>query len=336
MPDHQRKLPAIQWYPGDWRKDPGVQALDMHHRGVWRELLDIMHEAEDRGRLTLAGRPMPDEVVVRLLGGGMTVESWRSARATLLAYGVASEDVDGVIYSRRMVRTEEKRRASDAVREARREAGRKGGLKSAEKRMAGQANAQANAKQSPSKPTKQKPSKSPSKRPSKIEAVENSVSDDNDITYGTRPPSNAEANRQAKFNPSSSSSSVSASASTSPSLRSGAADRPGWESDEVGAWSGADVLGAYIAYGRSRGWPNPPGSARPKLGAAGKRLAESNAPRTIVQAMVGMGSLYPHSDGEPWDLMDLERKLTKAQAAAGTDSRVREAAFDAAFLGRAG
>ena len=29
------KLPAIQFYPGDWHKDQGVQALDLTQRGAW-------------------------------------------------------------------------------------------------------------------------------------------------------------------------------------------------------------------------------------------------------------------------------------------------------------
>ena len=28
------KLPAIQFYPGDWHKDQGVQALDLLQRGA--------------------------------------------------------------------------------------------------------------------------------------------------------------------------------------------------------------------------------------------------------------------------------------------------------------
>jgi hypothetical protein len=40
------KLPALQWYPADWRKDPGVQALSLHDRMVWFEMLMLMHESE--------------------------------------------------------------------------------------------------------------------------------------------------------------------------------------------------------------------------------------------------------------------------------------------------
>ncbi|GAA3973832.1 hypothetical protein [Hymenobacter antarcticus] len=40
------KLPAIQFYPGDWHKDQGVQALDLAQRGAWFELLLMMHDSD--------------------------------------------------------------------------------------------------------------------------------------------------------------------------------------------------------------------------------------------------------------------------------------------------
>jgi hypothetical protein len=118
----QTKLPAMQWYPGDWRKDAGVQSLDYHDRGVWWELLQSMHESAERGRLVFpTGAPMPDAAIARLLG--MEEAEWKQIRSKLVSYGVAAEDDAGVLYNRRMVRDE-------ATRQAKAEAGRKGGLKS--------------------------------------------------------------------------------------------------------------------------------------------------------------------------------------------------------------
>ena len=50
-----KKLPAMQFYPGDWRKDIGVQSLSFHDRGVWFEMLMLMHGSERRGVLVLNG-----------------------------------------------------------------------------------------------------------------------------------------------------------------------------------------------------------------------------------------------------------------------------------------
>ena len=51
------KLPAIQFYPGDWHKDQGVQALDLLQRGAWFELLLMMHDSDERGVLLVNGAP---------------------------------------------------------------------------------------------------------------------------------------------------------------------------------------------------------------------------------------------------------------------------------------
>jgi hypothetical protein len=119
MPTH---LPAFQFYPGDWRKDPAIQMLDYFDRGVWFELLCFMHEAEERGKLKVNGRWLDDEKIARMLGIGS--REWKQTRSNLEAAGVPG--VDGKtkgIFSKRMVRDEAKRLAKV-------EAGRLGGKKS--------------------------------------------------------------------------------------------------------------------------------------------------------------------------------------------------------------
>ncbi len=49
------KLPAFQFYPGDWLKDPAVRSLPLEARGLWIDLLCIMHESDRRGYLELNG-----------------------------------------------------------------------------------------------------------------------------------------------------------------------------------------------------------------------------------------------------------------------------------------
>ena len=113
------KLPAYQFYPGDWRKDPGVQALNYHDRGVWHEMICLMHESEQRGLLMLNGRAMPDEVIARMLG--LDNQILTTTLTTLLTYGVASRDEStGAVMSRRMVRDEK-------LRQIRKECGKQGG-----------------------------------------------------------------------------------------------------------------------------------------------------------------------------------------------------------------
>jgi hypothetical protein len=112
------KLPAFQFYPADWRKDPGVQSLPYFERGIWFEILCLMHESEQRGKLILNGRPMPDEALSRLLG--LDKQILTKTLTTLLEYGVASRDGQGVLMNRRMVNDEN-------LRKIRQESGKKGG-----------------------------------------------------------------------------------------------------------------------------------------------------------------------------------------------------------------
>ncbi len=108
MKDEKGRIPSYQWYPADWRSDPGVQALSFHERGVWREMIDFMHESPQRGRLMLNGKAMPVDALARALG--LMKQDLELVLAKLLEYGVASQDKKG-IYCRRMVRDEQARLA---------------------------------------------------------------------------------------------------------------------------------------------------------------------------------------------------------------------------------
>lgn len=113
------KMPAMQFYPADWRKDLAVQALGYFERGVWFEMLCLMHESSERGVLLLNGIPMPDEVIARLLG--LDNQTFNQALTKLLTYGVAKRrDADNAIFSKRMV-------ADEKICQIRREAGKRGG-----------------------------------------------------------------------------------------------------------------------------------------------------------------------------------------------------------------
>ena len=113
------KLPALQFYPGDWKKDPGVRALSYHDRGVWFEILLLMHESEQRGKLLLNGQRMPYEALAVALG--LDNQNLTNTITTLLQYGVASLcEKTGALMSRRMVRDE-------MLRQVRTEAGKLGG-----------------------------------------------------------------------------------------------------------------------------------------------------------------------------------------------------------------
>ena len=121
------KLPAFMFYPGDWRKDTGVQSLSYEERGVWFELICFMWESEQRGKLVLNGKKMDENDISRLIG--LDVSQTSKILATLLAKGVAKiEQNTGIIYCKRIIDEEH-------IRKVRAEAGYLGGSKTQAKRQ---------------------------------------------------------------------------------------------------------------------------------------------------------------------------------------------------------
>lgn len=113
------KRPAFQFYPGDWRRDAGLRACSLHARGLWIEMLCLMHDAEPYGHLVVGdGQAVDAPTLARMIG-----ESAATARrllGELEAAGVFSRTPAGVIYSRRMVKDEH-------IRTVRAAAGKLGG-----------------------------------------------------------------------------------------------------------------------------------------------------------------------------------------------------------------
>jgi DNA-binding transcriptional regulator GbsR (MarR family) len=99
------KLPAIQFYPGDWRKDLGVQSLSYQDRGIWFEMLLLMHESEVRGKLLLGGKPMSEDTLAGILH--LPKSTLSQTVETLIERGVTErEKRTGALINRRMLRDE--------------------------------------------------------------------------------------------------------------------------------------------------------------------------------------------------------------------------------------
>lgn len=103
-----KKLPSMQFYPGDWMKDPAVRACSLPARGLWIDMLCLMHESCERGYLQHQnGKAVNNEQLARMVGCSVNAAS-RLVRE-LEDAGVFSRTETGVIYSRRQVRDEETR-----------------------------------------------------------------------------------------------------------------------------------------------------------------------------------------------------------------------------------
>lgn len=100
--------PWLKWYPGDWRADPLLRSCEPISRYVWMEMIGLMHEAEPYGHLVLAGRAMDYKTLSRVIG----VDAGEVKRAVkeLEDRGVFTRTNGGVIFSRRMVRDESRRK----------------------------------------------------------------------------------------------------------------------------------------------------------------------------------------------------------------------------------
>ena len=95
--------PWMKFYPTDWRADPSLRMCSLAARGLWMEMLCIMHEASPYGTLRVNGRPVTDRQLSSLAGGDV-----EGLLAELEDAGVFSREEDGTIFSRRMQRDAEK------------------------------------------------------------------------------------------------------------------------------------------------------------------------------------------------------------------------------------
>ena len=100
------KQPWLKFFPTDWRADPALRMCSLAARGLWIEMLCLMHEARPHGSLLVNGKPVTAAQLANLVGGGVAeVEGFL---AELEEAGVFSRDADGALYSRRMRRDEER------------------------------------------------------------------------------------------------------------------------------------------------------------------------------------------------------------------------------------
>lgn len=106
--------PWLKFYPSDWRSDPALRMCSIGARGLWMEMLCVMHE--NGGELSVNGKGLSLKQLATLAGCpdvDALIEELEDA-------GVFSRRDDGTIYSRRMIRDAEKAEQDKAN-------GRKGG-----------------------------------------------------------------------------------------------------------------------------------------------------------------------------------------------------------------
>lgn len=99
------RKPWMKFYPSDWRADPALRMCSIGARGLWMEMICVMHEAEPYGSLLVNGMPVSEHQLAGL--AGINARDARGFLNELRSSGVFSAN-DGTIISRRMQRDHDK------------------------------------------------------------------------------------------------------------------------------------------------------------------------------------------------------------------------------------
>lgn len=100
-----RGLRWSKFWWSDWSGDKALRMCSLAARGLWMELLAIMHEAEPYGHLLVNGKRISPRQIGQIVGAA--TDQVTACLKELEEAGVFSRTEDGVPFSRRMVRDNE-------------------------------------------------------------------------------------------------------------------------------------------------------------------------------------------------------------------------------------
>lgn len=112
----QMKRPSFQWYPNDWLSASEVRACSLAARGLWIDMLCLMHQGTPYGHLTIGGKVYLNGSLEGTLARivGTSAEEVKTLLEELEGLQVFSRTEEGVIYCRRMVADEQLRQVRAA------------------------------------------------------------------------------------------------------------------------------------------------------------------------------------------------------------------------------
>lgn len=100
------KQPWMKFFPVNWRADPALRLCSLAARGLWAEMICIMHESDPYGHLLVADLALTSKQLAAIVGADLKTTS--RCLEELESMGVFSRTDEGVIYSRRMTRDHQK------------------------------------------------------------------------------------------------------------------------------------------------------------------------------------------------------------------------------------
>lgn len=106
----------MKFYPRDWRGDQALRAVSLAARGLWFEMLCLMHEASPYGHLVVGAQPIEVDVLARVVGSN--AGEVQALLVELSAAGVFRRTRAGVIFSKRMVDDHKRSVAGRKAKEA--------------------------------------------------------------------------------------------------------------------------------------------------------------------------------------------------------------------------
>lgn len=129
--------PSFQFYPGDWLKDTALRICSPAARGVWADLLCLLHECPQRGVFRTKNGLIMSAVSVKKISKSIAGCKPKLVQELIDNGAVYVARKDGALYCKRLVRDELHRRHKA-------QSGQKGGSKTQANRKQSSENSQAN------------------------------------------------------------------------------------------------------------------------------------------------------------------------------------------------
>ncbi len=93
--------PWMKFYPSDWIGSVRLRSVSLEARGLWIDMLCIMHSGEPYGHLTVAGKPLDLKQLSRMVG--VTFSRIKKLISELESAEILLKNSEGIFYSKRMV-----------------------------------------------------------------------------------------------------------------------------------------------------------------------------------------------------------------------------------------
>lgn len=100
-------LPFLKVFPDNWQSSMSLRKCNLSARGLWLEMMLIMHKSDPYGCLISDGKPMTEGELATLIG--IPYKKVHKAMLDLEKHRVFERNADGVIIGAKMIKEYNKR-----------------------------------------------------------------------------------------------------------------------------------------------------------------------------------------------------------------------------------